>query len=263
MGAFKYGIFTDNLEKPFIESLDIAAQMEITGIQFFTTKGELAPENLSPAARRQLLAEVKARGLEIASLCGDLHSAKQLADPAQNAPLIEKTGQILALAAEWGVDIVTTHLGPIPADTQATLYRVLLDACGRMAAHAERCGVWLAVETGTETAETLRGFLDAVGSSRMAVNLDPANLVMLVGDDAVRAVHTLAPYIVHTHAKDGRMVPGGYDELPLGRGNVPYPAYLAALKEIGYTGYIVVERESGDARAEDMRQALALLKGWE
>ena len=38
----------------------------------------------------------------------------------------------------------------------------------------------------------------------VAVNLDPANFVMVTGDDPVQAVYTLKDYIVHTHAKDGR-----------------------------------------------------------
>lgn len=37
----------------------------------------------------------------------------------------------------------------------------------------------------------------------MAVNLDPANFVMVTGDDPVQAVYNLKDYIVHTHAKDG------------------------------------------------------------
>ena len=37
----------------------------------------------------------------------------------------------------------------------------------------------------------------------MAVNLDPANLRMVTGDNPVAAVHNLKRYIVHTHAKDG------------------------------------------------------------
>ena len=36
------------------------------------------------------------------------------------------------------------------------------------------------------------------------MNLDPANFVMVTGDDPVQAVYTLQDYIVHTHAKDGR-----------------------------------------------------------
>lgn len=62
------------------------------------------------------------------------------------------------------------------------------------------------LETGPEPAKTLKGFLDGLHSRGVAVNLDPANLVMVSGDDPVEAAHTLKDYIVHTHAKDGRML---------------------------------------------------------
>ena len=38
------------------------------------------------------------------------------------------------------------------------------------------------------------------------MNLDPANFVMVTGQDPIKAVHILKDYIVHTHAKDGIML---------------------------------------------------------
>ena len=129
---------------------------------------------------------------------------------------------------------------------------------------------------------TLRAFLDSLGCKSMCVNLDPANLAMVAGDDPVAAVKTLAPYIVHTHAKDGRMIAyhdpeiiydffadGGigdlrledcFQELPLGQGVVPWGEYLAALREIGYDGYLTIEREVGPDPAADIAMAVNFLK---
>lgn len=49
-------------------------------------------------------------------------------------------------------------------------------------------------------------FADSLDSKGAGVNLDPAGLVMVTGDDPAAAFHTLVPYIVHTHAKDGVML---------------------------------------------------------
>jgi len=98
----------------------------------------------------------------------------------------------------------------------------------------------------------------------VAVNLDPANLVMVAGDDPVAAVHTLKDYIVHTHAKDGRMMKGqdpAYVELPLGEGDVDFKNYLKALGEIGYRGYLTIEREVGDDPEKDIAKAADFLRG--
>ena len=89
---------------------------------------------------------------------------------------------------------------------------------------------------------------------------------MVTGDDPVKAVHNLKKYIVHTHAKDGNKladlapeyvygvlhpVPEAFkgvklfEEVPLGTGSVDFPKYLAALEEIGYRGFLTIEREVG------------------
>ena len=121
-----------------------------------------------------------------------------------------------------------------------------------------------------------------------AVNFDPANLVMVTGDDPVQGVRLLKPYIVHTHVKDGIrvrevdprivyrpigfnpmdrqetavMLTGGkpYKEVPLGEGAVPFDPYFAALEEIGYKGYLTIEREAGDDPEEDIRKAVQFIK---
>lgn len=50
-------------------------------------------------------------------------------------------------------------------------------------------------------------------------------------------------------------------ETPLGKGWVDFDAYLKALREIGYNGYLVVEREVGSDPAEDIRVAVEFLQG--
>ena len=106
---------------------------------------------------------------------------------------------------------------------------------------------------------------------------------MCAGDDPVKAVYNLKDYIVHTHAKDGEQlkpfdtkalyspryyglpaVKGKgilYNELPLGEGKVDFDAYLGALREIGYDGYLTIERECGDTPAKDIAEAVKFLDG--
>lgn len=152
------------------------------------------------------------------------------------------------------------------------------EACGILSEYADSMQAHFAIETGPETASVLKPFLDGLHSRGVAVNLDPANLVMVTGDDPVQAVHTLGDYIVHTHAKDGRklldkdpeIIYGlveeeiqtgqAFIELPLGEGDVPFRDYLAALEEIGYEGYLTIEREVGDQPEADIRTAVNYLK---
>ena len=108
--------------------------------------------------------------------------------------------------------------------------------------------------------------------------MDPANFVMVTGDDPVQAVYTLKDYIVHTHAKDGRRLhyvdpeilygmvesemlnDASFIELPLGQGDVDFPQYLKALDEIGYKGFLTIEREVGKNPEADIALAVTFLK---
>ena len=51
-----------------------------------------------------------------------------------------------------------------------------------------------------------------------------------------------------------------FEEVPLGTGQVDYPAYLAALDEIGYRGFLTIEREVGDDPIGDIRIAINHLR---
>ena len=83
---------------------------------------------------------------------------------------------------------------------------------------------------------------------------------MVTGDDPVGAVYNLKDYIVHTHAKDGRMLPDNkYIELPLGTGDVPFDAYLKKLVEVGFDGYLTIEREVGEDPYGDIKLAYDFL----
>ena len=244
MSEFKIGVILDSFRKPLPEALDLAAGMGVQGIQVYATQGAMAPEQLTPGKRREFLNQVRGRGLAVSALCGDLGHG--FGDRDANPALIERSRRIMDLAKDLETDIVTTHIGVVPESRNHPRYLIMQEACRMLADYADSVGAHFAVETGPETAEMLLGFLDSLGSSGVAVNMDPANLVMVTGDDPVRAVHTLRKYIVHTHAKDGvklldrdpEVIYGikrsdvlvtdeAFREVPLGKGSVPFTEYLS------------------------------------
>ena len=276
MYHFPIGVILDSFKKSIPESLKLAQDMGAQGIQVYSTYGELSPKNLTGAKRREFLDMVKDHGLVISALCGDLGHG--FGDPEKNPGLIEDSKRILDLAIELETNIVTTHIGVVPSDASHPRYRIMQDACGKLAAYADSLKAHFAIETGPETAATLKGFLDTLHSTGVAVNLDPANFVMVTGDDPVQAVYTLRDYIVHTHAKDGRklydldpeviyrvvesepVTSPAFIELPLGEGDVAFEPYLKALADIGYRGFLTIEREVGDDPTRDIRTAVEFLK---
>ena len=275
MYDFSIGVMLESFRTDTETALKKAAAMGAKGVQVYATHGDMAPENLVGQKRKDFLKMVKDNGLVISALCGDLGHG--FGNAELNPGLIEQSKRILDMAKELETDIVTTHIGVVPGDPAHERYQIMQDACGQLARYADSLDAHFAIETGPETAVTLKSFLDSLHSTGVAVNLDPANFVMVTGDDPVQAVYTLKDYIVHTHAKDGRrnyyrdpeavyglaedemLASPSFIELPLGDGDVPFPAYLKALDEIGYHGFLTIEREVGDNPEGDIRKAVDFL----
>ena len=278
MYKFPIGVMMESFRLPTLQAIEKAAAIGAQGIQMYATKGEHAPENMTAADRKALLNQLKDHGLVFSALCGDL--GKGFGNPELNPALIEKSKRILDLAKDLECDIVTTHIGVVPTDPSHPRYAIMQDACGELARYADSVEAHFAIETGPETSAVLKNFLDGLGSRGVSVNLDPANLVMVTGDDPVQAVYNLRDYIVHTHAKDGIklldrdpeiiyhvrdieevIVEGkAFEEVPLGKGGVPFPAYLAALEDICFRGYLTIEREVGADPAADIALAADFLR---
>lgn len=279
MYQFPIGVILESFRVDRSSAIKMAAAIGANGIQMYSTYGENAPENLSAQARKDLLREVKDNGLVFSALCGDLGHG--FGDAEKNPALIEKSKRIIDLAKDLETDVVTTHIGVVPSDPSHPRYKIMQDACAQLAAYADSVNAHFAVETGPETSLVLKGFLDSLNSTGVAVNLDPANLRMVTGDDPVQAVYNLRKYIVHTHAKDGnRLIVGNpdyiygvthpipeevkntayFEEVPLGTGSVDFPNYLKALEDIGFRGFLTIEREAGDDPAADIKIAYDFLK---
>ena len=58
-------------------------------------------------------------------------------------------------------------------------------------------------------------------------------------------------------AKDGLR---GDGEVPLGEGDVDFPRYVAALDEVGYDGFLTIEREAGGNPVGDIERAARYLR---
>lgn len=250
----KIGIISDSFRLPFAESVKRAAALGANGIQKYMTYGEFATENLTPAKIAEIKDIMDSNGLVFSAICGDFGWG--FAHPQ----IVDKTKAVLEKAKELGCSIVTSHIGKVPEDDQEKLYLMQSNSV-KIAEYAASIGSFIASETGPEKAPALKKFLDSLGvSGGIAVNLDPANLVMVAGDDPVQAVYVLKDYIVHTHAKDGIKKPdGSWQEVPLGTGGVDWDNYLKALNDIGYKGYLTIEREVGEDPAADIKLAVDFL----
>lgn len=274
------GVMVNSFRLSLSEGIQKAREVGASGIQIYAVRGEMAPENLSASRRKEILDEIRSCGLVVSALCGDL-GGHGFAKQEDNAWKIQKSKEIMDLALDLGTNVITTHIGVIPESESHPRWKVMQEACEALGAYGDQVGAFFAIETGPEKAETLKRFLDSLSSRGVKVNLDPANFVMVTGDDPVQAVYTLKDYIVHTHAKDGVMKKKGdaekiynyfaeggiedinledyFEETPLGKGQVNFDEYLKALDQVGYKGFLTIEREVGDQPEKDIRLAVEFL----
>lgn len=285
----KIGVIVDSFGLGVKEGLKKAREIGAEGVQIYAVSGEMDPAILTGIKRKELRDYIKDLGLEVSALCGDL-GGHGFQDPTANHDKIEKSKRILDLALELGTRIVTTHIGIIPEDKNNRIYETMQQACEELGSYANSMNAYFAIETGPETAAHLKSFLDTFSTKGVSVNFDPANMVMVTGDDPVQGVKLLKDYIVHTHVKDGRqnhpidpkdvygylgyfpmdhrqiaeMASSGaaFEEVPLGEGTVDFPAYFAALQSIGYSGYLTIEREVGNDPAADIQKAVNFIRSY-
>lgn len=125
-------------------------------------------------------------------------------------------------------------------------------------------GLSLLLETGQESAHDLVEFLDDLVRPNVAVNFDPANMILYGAGDPIDAIQRLGSRIRHVHVKDAiaSSKPGVEwgQEVVFGQGQVNPSAFLKALHSIGYTGPLVIEREAGENHAGDVREAIEALR---
>lgn len=276
----KLGVITDCFKKSHEDGIKKAADLKLDGVQIYATTGEFSPE-LTETDKAKYKSLLKENGLVLSALCGDM-GGYGFEIEKDNAKRIEKTKRIIDLAVEFGTNVVTTHIGVIPDDKSHPRYAVMLSALSECGMYAKEKGVTLAIETGPEKAKTLLAFLkDTKGG--VGVNFDPANFIMVTGQDVLEAVYLLKDYIVHTHVKDGKMldknqnptevyhafaVDGvealnackGFTELPIGEGDVDWDEYLKALKDIGFDGFLTIERECGSDPLSDIAKATNFIR---
>lgn len=275
----KIGAIVESFKLDFWDAVKAAKGLGVDGIQAYASSSTVN-ERLTSSQIREIKTRLDGEGLEFSALCGDF-GCRMFYEPDACVAEIDREKRVMEIARELGASVVTTHIGAVPPDKNCRQYESMHKVCKTLADFADSVGGRFAVETGPEKAADLKEFLDGLNSKGVSVNLDPANLVMCAGDDPVAAVYTLKDYIVHTHAKDGiQLQPvdvlrfyaakyydlapledGEYiKEVPLGEGGVNWVNYIAALKDIGYNGYLTIEREVGANPAADIAKAVDFLK---
>ena len=224
-----------------------------------------------------IVAEAKSTGVRICALWGGYAGPAVwnltegpltigLVPPERRAARVGELQQWVDFASWIGAPAVITHCGFIPENPNDPEFPGVVEAIRQVAAYGVERGVEFWFETGQETPVTLLRTIERVGTGNLGINLDPANLILYGKGNPVDALDVFGRYVRNVHVKDGFYPTDGDHlgkEAQTGEGKVDFPRFLSRLREIGFGGELIIEREiHGDRQRRDILATVANLRRW-
>lgn len=228
---------------PF-QKVEATARVGATGLELNIDANQLWTQRLSSADRTTLRKQAQAAGVEITSLCMNAHWVFNLASPDVR---IRDLGVSLLLdAIEMAGELGATAIlipGCDQDQSPENKWELFRDGVMQAIGSAQRAGVKLALEAVGkpflfDTAKLLQMIADCGGADTLGIYLDVGNSTS-GGMNPAAEIRAAQGRTILTHVKDWN--PANRNERLLGAGAVDFPASLAALREIGYNGYLLVE----------------------
>jgi hypothetical protein len=186
--------------------------------------------------------------------------------PATRKERMDSLLRGVEIAGRLNIPLAQTHFGYIPEEPDDERYAAAVDCLRTIARHAAPLGVAFCLETGQETPVTLRRLVEDAGEDNIAINLDPANLLMYGKGNPTDAVDIFGTLIRSMHIKDGDYPTDMYhlgEEYPVGQGRVDFIAIFRKLRKLRFHGPLIIEREiSGPQQIVDIRNTVSLLRRW-
>jgi L-ribulose-5-phosphate 3-epimerase len=213
-----------------LAALEVAKEIGLDGVEVSFDEVGARYDLRKPEVRQEYRDACKKLGVEIASLAmGVLNRKPYASDPESEQMVVDcievmpKMDQRVVLLAFFGAGNIKDK-----PDAQQEVIRRLK----KVAPKAEKARVVLGVESRLNADEHLR-ILDAVGSPAVQVYYDVANM-HYAGYDIYKEIRQIGrDRICQIHAKESRVL--------LGQGPIDFPKVKAALDDIGWTGWLVIE----------------------
>lgn len=180
---------------------------------------------------------------------------------------VDRFQRICDLATILGAPVIRTEGGSPKDDCPEELWVMAITACVlRCLEFVEDAGLILAIDNHgwiTNNVDVLLRVLEVLDSPLVGTNLDTMNYRWYGYPVEVLpyVYERVAPWVKHTHFKDGAGSRQDYKGCALGEGEVPIDAAVAALKAAGYQGVWCAEYEGPrDTSADGYRRCLAWMR---
>ena len=182
-----------------------------------------------------------------------------LMDKARIADFINN----MRLAHFFGCDFIVSSIGEAHLEDKAVLSNeAVADQIRSLVPHLEAYGLKLVLENHGEhaTGKIIKSIVDLVGSERVMINYDTANVIYFAGEDPVEDMLACMDQIGHMHIKD--KIGGAHEwHFPaLGQGYVDFPRILSELDKAGNTSPLSIEIEFTSAGSKDLDEVNQAVK---
>ena len=194
------------------------------------------------------IAETKRRLTDhgLAICCVDTSCSFHDADPSERRRQIDIALRHAELAAALGAPLIRVFPNEVPPGAPRDGVRRRIAASLRDVAERLPPGVGVALETHADfaAADETVAVVRLADHPSVGIVWDVANTIA-AGDTPAAAAAAIAPYLRHVHLRDARPREGERFWLPVlaGRGAVPLAEAVAALRELGYAGFVSFEWE--------------------
>ncbi|MGH2354601.1 MAG: sugar phosphate isomerase/epimerase family protein [Chloroflexota bacterium] len=280
LGLYSISLAGGFYDGPSLSLLEIVRRVRewgYEGVEVSAKRPHGSPLDLDERRRRELVSVARQEGVELPVVAAYTDFSSPIEEHRENELLMAR--EVVRLAADlgapivrvfaawagitrregrWTYDQVRYNVGPVqqyydrfPGVTQLERWTFVRDCLAETARVAEAHGVTLALQNHEPIVhghEEVLEFVEEVGSLALKVSLD-CPIMKDQSEEAIRrAVRETGNLMVHTHFG------GEYDEGPAGPAGVPaprklskagrlanYPAFIRAIKERGYDGYLAYE----------------------
>jgi sugar phosphate isomerase/epimerase len=223
--------------------------------------GDVAPHRLGDTGRREVRHILRTVEMSLIGLA--LPTRRPFDTTDQLDERLRRADAAFAMAYELGTKTVLTRAGAIPPAEDDSRLQIFTNTLLELGRRAEHHGVKLALETGADSGEKLKAFLDTLASPGLAASIDPGSILQ-AGIDPIATVRELASWVVHAYAKDATGSRGVSAINPRGFGFPPgaldWEEYLGALEEIGYRAFLTVWPVPGRPAADQFTAVVERLK---
>jgi len=250
----KYGIRDGMLGEPLETMFAVAGEIGFHGIEYCINRDYETTLLWQADGPEKLKALADEEDMEISSLSPGVFASMHPALPdaekrAEGRQVLTRVIEVCPLldTRDILVPMFPRDLDEWPEET----WDLLVDGFKALAEVAEKHQVTLDLET-TFSADQLLMIIDRTGSDYVKVYYDTGNQTNR-GYDVPSELRQLRDKVGMIHAKDT-------DQKMLGEGRVDFAGVDAAIREIGYDGYIVLETPTGDDPGAANAQNLAFIK---